>query len=315
MTRRRASCIWGKSFACDARERYQMKREVKKLDNGKRELHIEVSGDAVKQKFEEVFGKIAHEDKVPGFRPGKAPRDILEKNFFQAAHEQVLKELIPEVYQQALVEEKLDVIELPEISDVKLDRATLAFKATVEVAPEIKLKTYKGLAVQYAKIEVTSDEVKRSLDSFKESHKIEVIDDSVARSIGYPSVAELERILQMQLFIQKENAQRQKIENALVEQVSGSLSFRIPPAMIERQLDGLLRQAKVDLAMKGVAREQIDEHEQALRDQLKAQAEKEVKVYLILAEIAKKESIAVDDHMPRHVIELLFKEANWQVAE
>jgi len=292
-----------------------MKTEVKKLDSGKRELTIEVSGDPVKQKFEEVFEKIARDAKVPGFRPGKAPRDILEKNFSQAAHEQVRKELIPEVYRQALAEEKLDVIELPEISDVRLDRATLAFKATVEVAPQIPLKNYKGLAVQYRKIEVTPEEVKRSLDSFKESHKIEAIDDAVARSIGYPSVAELERMLQMQIFIQKENAQRQKIENDLVEQVSKELSFRIPLAMIERQLDGLLRQAKVDLAMKGVAREQIEEHEKALRDQLKAQAEKEVKVYLILAEIAKKESIAADDHMPRHVIELLLKEADWHISE
>ena len=310
MTRRRVSYISARSFACDERE--EMKTATKKLDNGKRELTVEVSGDPVKQKFEEVFAKIAKEAKVPGFRPGHAPRDIIEKNFSAHAHDQVLKELIPDVYEKAVAQEKLDVVELPEVTNVKLDRATLVFKATVEVSPEIKIKEYKGLKVNYKKIEVSPDEIKRSLDSFKESRKIEAIDDALARSSGYPNVAELEKTLEKQIFIQKENAQRQKIENDLIEQLTKDLNFRIPLSMIERQLENMVRQAKVDLAMKGVPREQIAEHEQALAAQMRPQAEKEVKVYLVLSEIAKKETIAIDDHMGHHVMEFLLREANWQ---
>ena len=112
-----------------------MKTEVKKLDSNKREISVEVSGDIVKNKFEDVFGQIAKEAKIPGFRPGHAPRDILEKKYASHAHELVMKELIPDLYNQAIDKEGLDVIELPNISDVKLDRTTLSFKAEVEISP------------------------------------------------------------------------------------------------------------------------------------------------------------------------------------
>ena len=120
----------------------------------KREISVEVSGDIVKNKFEDVFKKIGKEAKVPGFRPGHAPRDILEKHFSSMRNELVLKELIPDVYNQAIEKEALDVIELPNISDVKLDRNTLSFKATVEVRPEIALKNYKGIKVNYKKLKL-----------------------------------------------------------------------------------------------------------------------------------------------------------------
>ena len=104
-----------------------MKTAVKKLDSGKHEISIEIGGEVVKNKFDEVFKAIAKEAKVPGFRPGNAPRDILEKNFSAAAHEQVLKELIPDLYNQAIEKEKFDAIDLPEISEVKLDRSSISF--------------------------------------------------------------------------------------------------------------------------------------------------------------------------------------------
>ena len=86
-----------------------MKTEVKKLDSTKCEINVAISGELVKNKFEEVFTQIAKEAKVPGFRPGKAPRDILEKHYASSVHEQVLKELVPDVYNQAIAAEKLEV--------------------------------------------------------------------------------------------------------------------------------------------------------------------------------------------------------------
>ena len=59
---------------------------------------------------------------------------------------------------------------------------------------------------------VSGDEIKRAIDSLKESRKLENIDDSLAKSLGYPSLAQLEKVLEKQIFIQKENAQRQKID-------------------------------------------------------------------------------------------------------
>ncbi|MBN1913282.1 MAG: hypothetical protein JW788_02665 [Candidatus Omnitrophica bacterium] len=289
-----------------------MKTEVKKIDATQRELNIEESGDIIKNKFEDVFKHISKDAKIPGFRPGHAPRDVLEKHYASYAHEQVMKELVPDIYNQAIEKEKLDVIELPRISEVKLDRSSLSFKAKVEVSPQIQLRDYKKIKLGYKKIEVSPDDIKRSLDALKESRKADSIDDDFARSLGYPGVQELEEVLKRQIYLQKENQQRKKIEDTIVENIQKGVDFKIPQAMVDRQLEDLLRQAKLDLALKGVAKEKIEEEEKTLLERLTPQAKNQVKVYLVLSEIAKKENIVLDDQMPRRVMEFLLKEADWQ---
>lgn len=288
-----------------------MKTEVKKLDGTKREINIQINGDVVRNKFEEVFKSIAKDAKVRGFRAGHAPQEILEKNFSSQAHELVLKELIPDVYSQAVKKEGLEVIDLPNISEVKLDRNSLSFKATVEVNPQIDTKNYKGLKVNYKRSEVVPDEIKRSIDSLKEARKLDAVDDNFAKSLGYPNLAELEKSIERQLFIQKEHLQYQKIENEIIENITKDLDFKLPQSLVNRQLQDLIRQARLDLALKGLSAKDIEEQEKRLYSQLEPQAKRQVKVYLVLAEIAKRENIPLDDHMPRLVIEFLLREANW----
>jgi len=290
-----------------------MKTEVKKLDSTKCELKVEVTGELVKNKFEAVFAQIAKEAKVPGFRPGKAPREVLEKHYAPNVQEQVLKELVPDVYNQAIEAEKLDVIELPQITDVKLDRASLSFKAIVEIAPEIAVKNYKNQQIKYKTIVVSGDEVKRRIDAIKESRKAQNLDDLFCRSLGYPNLAELEKTVERQIYITKENQERQRIENELIEGITKGLEFKLPAALVERQAMDMLRQTKIDLAMKGLPRDKIDEQDKMLLENIRPEATKQVKIYLILSAIAKKENIAIDDHMPAKVMEFLLKEANWQL--
>lgn len=289
-----------------------MKTEVKKLDPTKREINVAVEGDIVKNKFEEVFKKIAKDAKVPGFRPGNAPRDILEKHYGSYAHQEVMKELVPDVYNQAIDKEGLDVIELPNISDVKLDANTLSFKAEVEVSPEIQLKNYKGIKLDYKKIEVTEDEVKRNLDALKESRKIDSLDDGFAHASGYPDLGALTETLTKQIYIQKDNQERQNIENQVITYLTKDADFKIPQALINRQLEELVRQAKLDLALKGMPREDIESREKEFAKQLEPQAARQVKIYLVLSAIAKKEKIATGEHMTRKVIEFLLREAKWK---
>lgn len=291
-----------------------MKTEVKKLDSTKCEINVAVSGEQVKNKFEEVFSQIAKEAKVPGFRPGKAPRDILEKHYAAAVHEQVLKELVPDVYNQAIEAEKLDVIELPQITDVKLDRTSLSFKAVVEVTPEIAIKNYKNLKINFKTVSVSSDEIKRQIDSVKESRKAEALGDKFSRSLGYPNLAELEKAVERQIFMTKENQERSRIENELIEGVMKGLEFKLPQGLVDRQTQDMLRQSKIDLAMKGLPRDKIDEQEKLLLQGIEPEARKQVKVYLVLSQIAKKENIPIDDHMPRKVMEFLLSQADWQAA-
>jgi FKBP-type peptidyl-prolyl cis-trans isomerase (trigger factor) len=289
-----------------------MKTEVKKLDDTKREISIEVNGDIVKNKFEDVFKKISKEAKVRGFRTGHAPRDILEKQYSSLIQERVLKELLPEVYNEAIKRENLEVVGLPQISDVKLERSSFSFKANVEVYPEIKIKNYRGIKIQYKKMTVMPEEVKRNIDFLKEKRKINIIDDNLAKSLGYPNLAQLEEALEKEIFLRKMNSERTRIEDGIVENLLKDSDFKLPQSLVNKQLQELVRQAKVDLALRGITREKIDEQEKRLFSELEPEARKQVKIYLALSEIAKKENIPLDDDMPRRVLEFLLKEADWE---
>ena len=292
-----------------------MKTEVKVLDSARKEIFVEVSGELIKNKFEDVFKKIGQEAKIKGFRPGHTPRDILEKEFSGLAHEQVLKELIPELYGKALEKEGLNVLDMPDIKDVKLDRNSLSFKAEVEVYPEIEVKNYKGLKIKYKKIAVAADEIKRNLDSVKESRKIDNLDDDCAKSLGYPTLVELEKTVERQLSVQKDNAQRQEVEHQVVEQLTKGLEFKLPQTLVNKQLEEMVRNAKMEMAIRGIPKENIAEHEGALVKELEPRAKEQVKVYLVLNAIAKKENIPSDEHMPAKVLEFVFKAASWEIVE
>lgn len=288
-----------------------MNTEVKKVDSTKREINIEVSGEIIKNKFEDVFKKVQQEAKVQGFRQGHVPRDIIEKKFSSTIHEQVLKELIPDLYSKAIEKESLDVIDMPNILDVKLDKDKLAFKAEVEVTPEIEVKSYKGIKLDNKNIEVTADEVKRSIDSFKESRKADCIDDGFARSLGYPDLAVFKKVVEMQITIQKYNQNHKRLEDKIIEHITKDLDFKIPDVLVNRQLSEMMRQAKIDMAIKGISADKAHEQEKLLLEELSPVAKKQVKVYLVLSRIAKLENIPQDDNMAQKVIELLFKLADW----
>lgn len=292
-----------------------MKTEVKKLDSSKMEVSISAEGDIVKNKFEDVFKRIGQEAKVKGFRPGHAPRDILEKEFSGLAHEQVLKELIPELYDQAVTKESLHVLDMPDISEVKLDRSSLSFRAQVEVTPEIGVKNYKGVKITYKKVSVSPDEIKRQIDSVKESRKADALDDNFAKSLGYPNLAELEKAVERQIAAQKASGLRQDIDRQVIDGITKGLDFKLPQSLVNKQLEELVRQARVELALRGMAKENIAAQEENLRKELIPQAQNQVRVYLVLADIAKQEKIAGDDNMSQQVMEFLFREAAWNIAE
>jgi FKBP-type peptidyl-prolyl cis-trans isomerase (trigger factor) len=150
------------------------------------------------------------------------------------------------------------------------------------------------------------------MDSLKESRKLKDLDDSFARGMGYPDLAQLEEVIQRQIFIQKERQQRQKIESDIIEHITKDMDFKLPQRLVERQLEDLLRQGKLDLALRGMPAEKVEEQAGGMKQELEPQAKRQVKVYLILSAIAKTENIPQDDHMTARVMEFLLKEANWQ---
>ena len=288
-----------------------MKVEAKKLDVSKVQLDIEVPQETVKKKFEEVYEKVGKEARIPGFRPGKAPKDILEKHHGRLIQDEVIKGLIPEAYRGSIEREKIDVVEMPEISQVKLESNILSFRAVVEVKPQIEIKDYKNIKLKYKKIAVGPQEIDKSLDSFKESHKISALDDKFAKGLGYKTLADMRASIERRLLTQKEDELRRQLQEDLLKQILDKARFRVPPSLIAQRLEELVKDAKVQLAIRQVPREQIASHDDKLRKELLPEAETQVKTFLVLEEIAKKENITDAEHLTQRTIEFLLSEANW----
>lgn len=288
-----------------------MKTEVKKIDKHKRALSVEIQGDLVKQKLDLVYKRINKEARVPGFRAGSVPRDILEKHYSGLAHQEALKELLPEVYNQALKENNLEPISHPQISEVNLDKDRLSFNAKFEVRSEINLKNYKNLKVEYGPLQVREEEISEAFKKIKDNYA-QVSDDECARSLGYPNQGVLRDVLERQIYLEKARTQQINLENSLIEQLLQQTDFQVPSSLVDRQLENLIKQAELDMTLRGLNQQEIEKQRPKLKDNLKPQAERQVRVFLVLEEVGRRENIGRGEKMSKEVIEFLLRQADWK---
>jgi trigger factor len=132
----------------------------------KKRLKIEVPANRVKQAYDRVADDFQKEARIPGFRPGHAPRTVVVKKYHKDIENEAQRSLVPEAYQEAIAEKKLRVVSQPEIEDLKYQAGlSLSFSTVVELVPDFKLPTYKGLVLKKQETEVSDEEVEKTLKS------------------------------------------------------------------------------------------------------------------------------------------------------
>ena len=182
-----------------------MKTRIKNIEECRKLLQIEVSKELVKKTTEEVYENIKKVAKIPGFRPGSAPRDLIVKNYSKDAKEEVLRRLIPEGYKEALKSHKVMPIGEPEISKIDFDfEKPLSFEAEVDIYPNFKLKSYKGIKVTKTRISVSDQEMK---DALTRIQGLSAKYNDVARSVkkGDYTVCDVEAFMDGKLITKKNN--------------------------------------------------------------------------------------------------------------
>lgn len=142
-----------------------MKVELKEPKVWQRVFEIEVSGEQVKAAIEELYLDYSRKAKIPGFRPGKVPRTVLEARFGKGIEAEAIERLVPESYEKALVDHKLVPVNRAEISDLDFtaDRS-IKFKATFEVLPQVSIKQYKGLPATKRLRKISDQDVVREVE-------------------------------------------------------------------------------------------------------------------------------------------------------
>lgn len=147
-----------------------METSVEPLEGNKVRLHVAVSAGEFEQAIDSAFRKLARQVKIPGFRPGKAPRRILEARLgSEVAREQALQDALPDYYASAVETEGLDTIGRPEIDiTAGADTGPVEFDAVVEVRPIVELTDYDGLRVEVPTPDVSEDAVTAQVDALRE---------------------------------------------------------------------------------------------------------------------------------------------------
>jgi trigger factor len=153
---------------------------VEALEGNKVRLHVAIPASEFDKAVDAAFRKLASDVKIPGFRPGKAPRQLLEARFGpDVARREALQEALPGYYADAVDAEDLDAIAPPEIDITSgQDEGDVEFDAVVEIRPVVTLTGYDALRVEVAATEVTDEAVDAQIDALR--NRFADLDESAA---------------------------------------------------------------------------------------------------------------------------------------
>jgi trigger factor len=156
-----------------------MEANVENLSACKKKLSITIPRDEIVAKMGARFAELEREAQVPGFRAGRAPRRLVEKRFKEAVEEEIRLKMIGEAFEQAVKDQKLDIIGEPEVDPdaIKMpDDGPLVFTVEIEVRPEFELPEYIGIPIDVARPVVGDEAVAQSLERLREEQgKIEPV--------------------------------------------------------------------------------------------------------------------------------------------
>ncbi len=167
-------------------------KNVEKLEKSRVAVTVEVGAEEFEAAVAKAYAKARGKLSIPGFRPGKAPRKMIEKLYGAGVfYSDAVDIALPEAYTQAVGSSGLDVIGYPEIEivDDKIDESGFTFKATVAVYPEVKLGKYKGLSAEKEDVKVSADDIKERLNEMAESNSRLV---TVARKAKKGDIADID---------------------------------------------------------------------------------------------------------------------------
>ena len=146
-----------------------MKVQVEKKPESISTLKIELPPDEVSKEWDTIANSFARFAKIPGYRPGKAPRAVIDKRFRKEIQDEVTKKLVSKSYREAIEQKQLRVASLTNLEDVHFgEDKSMRFQATVVTAPEFKLPNYKNIPVELPDTKVTEPEIDATLERLRE---------------------------------------------------------------------------------------------------------------------------------------------------
>lgn len=162
-----------------------MSVQVEKLEKNMAKLTVEVPAENVEKAIQGAYNKMKKSINIPGFRKGKAPRQLIEKMYGKEVfYNDAIDAMLPSAYSDAVEECGEEIVSHPQIDVVQIESGKpFVFTATVAVKPAVELGEYKGIQVEKAPIEVKDEEIEAQITKEREanSRTVTVDDRAVAQ--------------------------------------------------------------------------------------------------------------------------------------
>ncbi len=184
-----------------------MKVTNEKTENCQAFLTVEMEPDEVEESLERSYYRLAEKTNIPGFRKGKAPRAILERYIGkEGLLEDALNSLLPEAYEKAIKEQKIEAFAQPHIEIAQTD--PVVFKVAVPLTPTIKLGDYHHIQATPEPVELSEDDVSATIEQLRHQHATW---EPVERPVDFDDLAvlDIESNLEDKSFINQKGAQYQ----------------------------------------------------------------------------------------------------------
>ncbi|MEY2528298.1 MAG: trigger factor [Verrucomicrobiota bacterium] len=146
-----------------------MKVEVETEPQGVSTLRIELPPEDVRKEWDAIANNYARHARIPGYRPGKAPRPVIEKKFRKEIQDELTKALVSRSYHEAIAKKQLRVVSLTDVGDVEFgEDRSMRFRATVVTAPEFELPEYKNIPVQLPNSAVSEADIDTAIERLRD---------------------------------------------------------------------------------------------------------------------------------------------------
>ncbi len=290
-----------------------MKIRSQKREGNKVILEVEEDYSLFESATQRAIADAGREIRIPGFRPGKAPRDMVEKTLNpEYIESKAAQRLVSDLYSGIIEETKIDPVDYPNIDIIEQAKGKpFVFKVRVDVYPEVKLGKYKGLKAQKKAIEVIEEDVIKVLGNLQERFSAPgPLDDEFAKKVSqFGTMAELKEEIRVAIEKERTAEAESEVRNQLIGAVSGEAKVDIPAAMTEREIDVMMDELRTSLSQSGLTIEDYlrgsKKQEKELRDEMRKAAEIRVKGKVVLKAVADAEELAVSpDEMQKEIKEL-----------
>lgn len=276
----------------------------------RKEITVEVAAEAVAAARAQAVRDLAREARIPGFRVGRAPENLVLRRYGDQARQATIRRVIGEYLPKALEQSKLDVLGDPEVTAVSLeDGRPMAFTARCDIMPDIPLRPLRGLRVTRPPAAVTDQQAQEVLARLQERHatlepvsgqtekikRVPPLDDAFAKLVGVETLDALRARVRDDLTRELTAQAQRAVEEQAIQQLLDRTPFDVPPSLVQSQGERLLRQAQWRLLVQGVAPEEVEQRKALLTDQAAQGALRQVKTFFLLRQLAATHGLMADE--------------------